>query len=280
MAARVGDQVLDEPAPPASRPSERFQPSSEHLGRRELEPDSAVDRRLDPMGMRTGKGEIEDGAGRRHHSKPVHHQMVDGVEPPGGVHGERQQGRPPWPFDRELHGMRPGTIQPMQCCGGFEADPAPIAEAQQAAAQPAPVGVGGAAHGIDARSESEHPSVADQTPLCPRRDTVGPELFGGDEAVLIGCEVVEGSGELHTSTVGAETPGAAIHVCARFPVGRPTRTATQTGMVGAGGGRQMRRCAGGWPRISVITSRASALRSSVTKTRAIGSRLFMYKLRL
>ena len=102
-----------------------------------------------------------------------------------------------------------------------------------------------AAQGIHTWGDPTNHSVGDQSVLLPGRDAAGAQLCGGHHAVLIGGDVGEG-GNLNSQ-------------------------------VGSG---QIWRVAGGWPRMSVITSRASALRSSVTKTRAIGSRLVINGLRL
>ena len=196
--AGIDEHLLHESASPPSRASERRQASSEHFGRRQLQPDGAVDRRLDSMRVRPRQGEVEDGPGCRHHPEAVDRHVIDRFESFRGVHGEGQQCRSPGPFDRELDGVRTRPVEAVQCGGGFETHPAPLAEAEQPAAQSPSVGVGGSAERVDTRCEPEDPAVGDQTPLRPRCDAMGSDLVGGDHAVLVGSEIGECSTDVHT----------------------------------------------------------------------------------
>ncbi len=218
--------------------------------------------------------------------KTVDHHLVDRPQSSGGVHHERHDRGPSAPIDGELDGSRIGPIEAVERRRRFEAHPTALAEAEQPGAEATSMGVGRPSQGIHTRGDPMDHSVGDQSVLLPGGDADVTELRDGHHAVLVGGEVGEGGVELHAHPWVANRRRRKTPVCVTVLLARPNRTVTQTGWrcgvrVGSGGvGCQIWRVAGGWPRMSVITSRASALRSSVTKTRAIGSRLVIIGLRL
>ena len=142
VPACVGEDPIDQPAPPSSRAAEGRQALGEDDRMRQAESDGAVERGFDAGAAGSSVCEIDHGPSRRRGSKAVDGHEVARRDHRCRVNRPRQSCRMTASLDREFDGVGVGAVESMERRSRFVADPTPRAEAEQTDAEPLPVGVG------------------------------------------------------------------------------------------------------------------------------------------
>ena len=214
---------------------------------------------------------IDDRSRRRGGPKTVAAHAIDRWQPLGRVDLKRNHRLSPAADHGELNSGPIGAVEAMKRCRGLVAHHALVAESQQTEHQVVFMRCGSAADPINVGCSLEEWTSVDQAAVLPPCGAAIIDLSVRDQSMLYFGETFERA--VHACAVGNQlafperTPPdrVCVGISATRSAEIPTQTARQR--------RQSLRWRGEVPVKSLMIASASALRSSVTKIRAIASRL-------